>query len=182
MTKLQSIFTGDCIAVICQANFMQHGVHKVPRSISRKRPAGTVRPVRSRGKPYDQNSCLWVAKSRHRLGPVSLIQVSPAFSLANTFAVSSQPLAAFTGNDRFPNLVRPPVQNNKALGHYRLFTDHCHEDSSYRVWLVPNPPFSSIAFDPSRSTLVQWKVRRRSHLARFIRTPAYTRALWKAPH
>src|ERR1700722_14668888 len=110
---------------------MQHGIHELAGSISRKRTSRAVRAVRPRSESHNQDSCLRVAEPGHGLAPILAGAVSPPPLARDLLAICDQARAASAGNHF-------TVQDGEPISHSLfsvLFRSRAHLETQteYRI-------------------------------------------------
>ena len=106
MAELQTIVDRDGTSFVGKAELMQDRIHEVAGAIAGEDAAGSIGAMGSRSKPKDENAGAWVTESRHRPGPVGLVQEGTAANLPDPFTVGSQPRATLAGDDVVTNEVK----------------------------------------------------------------------------
>src|SRR5256885_14695274 len=70
---------------------MQHWIHEVSRAVTGEGTSGAVRPMRPWRQPEDQDSCVRITEPWHWLGPIYLVDISPALLASDLLAIFNQP-------------------------------------------------------------------------------------------
>ena len=124
IAELQTIITRACLGLIRQADFVQNRVHKISRTIACKRTPGSIRSMRARSQPENQDAGPRIAEARNGPTPIRLIQICTALCLRNALAILSQSRASFA----IHNCVVSLLQGGRKLIEGRFL--HYFDDSA----------------------------------------------------
>ncbi len=105
VAQLEAIVSGDAFGLVGEAELVQDGVHEVAGAVAGEGTAGAVGTVGSGSEAEDQDAGAGVSEAGNGTGPVGLVLVGAAASLADAFAVFAEAGAAFAGDDGLADLL-----------------------------------------------------------------------------
>ncbi len=122
--------------LVGEASAVQHRVHEVAGGIAGERAPGAVRPMRSGGKPEDQDTRIWVTEARHGSGPVFAVHVGTPLFAADFLSKGDEARAKATGDYLC-------IEGFQGRGH-KLILEHSGQSSVQVAGLTLSPLSSTI--------------------------------------
>ena len=106
VAQLEAVVAVDGAGLAGQTELVQYRIHEVAGAVAGERASGAVRSVRARSEAKNEDAGARITETGNGARPVSLVDVSTAFSLSNALAVLAQPRTEIAGDDRFADLLQ----------------------------------------------------------------------------